>query len=145
MQTRLVDLKTRLLQTWGGFWKRGFWLLPVLVAATLVLFPFDWLGKIWPTYAMLFDLVFASVLAHEIGHATVFCLAGLLILLAFPALRRRPVLYLGIMALGALGEEVLQSLFKQHLPSVWDGRDMLLDLVGFGLAYGMVMLLRSRG
>lgn len=109
--------------------------VPVLMAGVLVLFPFDWLANVWPAYARLFDVVFATALAHHIGHATIFFLAGLLALFAFPALRPHPWLYLGVMALGALGEEALQSLFKLHLPTLGDGRDLLFDLIGFVAAY----------
>jgi hypothetical protein len=108
---------------------------PALVAGALVLFPFDWLADVWPAYARLFDVVFATALAHHIGHATIFFLAGLLALLALPGLRARPALYLAIMALGALGEEALQSVFKLHLPTLGDGRDLLFDLAGFTVAY----------
>ena len=122
--------------------KRAFWLLPALLAAVLVLFPFDWLGSIWPAYAQVFDVVFATALAHEIGHAALFGIAGLLVLFSFPRLRQQPFLYLVIMALGAVGEEALQDLFKLTPPSIWDGRDLLLDLIGFAVAYIIVRGLR---
>jgi hypothetical protein len=140
MQSSQTDLKMKFSRPVKGQRRRVLLLLPVLFAAILVLFPFDWLGTIWPAYAQLFDRVFATVLAHEIGHATVFFMAGLLILLAFPRLLRRPTLYLALMAIGALGEEVLQSLFKLSLPDIWDSRDLLLDLSGFVLAYGLARL-----
>jgi hypothetical protein len=131
-------------QKWPS--KRAFFLLPVLLAAGLVLFPFDWLGDVWPAYALVFDRVFATALAHEVGHATLFLIAGLLLLLSFPALRRRPALYLVIMGLGAVSEEALQDLFKLNMPSLWDGRDLLLDLTGFVLTYaGMYAVFWGRG
>lgn len=107
----------------------------VAAAGVLVLFPFDWLEQVWPAYGRVFDVVFATALAHHIGHATIFFIAGLLALAAFPALRARPLGYLGVMALGALGEEALQSLFKGQLPTLGDGRDLLFDLAGFTAAY----------
>jgi hypothetical protein len=125
--------------------KCAFFLLPALLAALLVLFPFDWLDDVWPPYAWVFDRVFATALAHEVGHATLFLLAGLLLLLSFPRLRHRPALYLVMMALGAVSEEALQDLFKLSLPSIWDGRDLLFDLTGFVLAYaGMRAVLWDR-
>src|SRR5260370_41497471 len=87
---------------------RFLWL--ALVATVLVLFPFDWLSDVWPAYALVFDRVFATVLAHEIGHATLFLLAGLLVLCSLARLRRHPFLYTLIMVLGALGEESFQAL-----------------------------------
>jgi hypothetical protein len=103
----------------------------VAAAGVLILFPFDWLANVWPAYSRLFDIVFATALAHHIGHATIFFLAGLLALFGFPALRPRPWRYLGVMALGALGEEALQSLFKHDLPTPGDARDLFFDLLGF--------------
>ena len=114
--------------------------MALLAAAVLVLFPFDWLGNVWPWYAQVFDVVFATALAHMIGHATIFFIASVLVLYSFPALRYRPVLYLAIMLLGAVGEEALQSLFKLQLPTMWDGRDLLLDSVGITVGYGVVRL-----
>ena len=114
--------------------------LALLAAAVLVLFHFDWLGNVWPWYAQIFDVVFATALSHMIGHATIFFIASVLVLLSFPALRYRPVLYFAIMLLGAVGEESLQSLFKLTLPTIWDGRDLLLDSVGFTVGYLVVRL-----
>lgn len=114
--------------------------LAVLIAAVLVLFPFDWLGNVWPWYAQIFDVVFATAMAHMIGHATIFFIASVLVLFSFPALRYRPVLYFAIMLLGAVGEEALQSLFKLVLPTIWDGRGLLLDSVGITVGYCVVRL-----
>jgi hypothetical protein len=111
-----------------------------LAAIVLVLFPFDWLGQVWPAYGQVFDQVFATAISHEIGHATLFFIAALLILSSFPALRSRPLRYFVVMVLGALGEEALQSLFKLQLPTIWDGRDLLLDLVGIVTAYFAIRL-----
>ena len=78
------------------------------VAGILVLFPFDWLGEVWPAYAAVFDRVFVNAQAHLIGHATLFGVAGLLVLYAFPPLRGRPGRYLLVMAMGAVGQEALK-------------------------------------
>lgn len=115
---------------------RFLWL--ALVAAILVLFPFDWLSDVWPAYALVFDRVFATVLAHEVGHATLFLLAGLLVLGSMPRLRRHPLLYTLIMVLGALGEESFQALSRWKTPNFGDGRDLSLDALGFVLAYLLV-------
>lgn len=114
----------------------SFWF--ALLAALLVLFPFDWLSDVWPAYALVFDRVFATVLAHEIGHATIFLLAGLLILCTLPRLRGHVLLYVLIMALGALSEETFQALSRWRTPNVGDGRDLGLDALGFALAYLLV-------
>lgn len=115
-----------------------FWL--ALLAAVLVLFPFDWLSDVWPVYALVFDRVFATVLAHEIGHATLFLLAGLLVHCAIPRLRRHALLYTLIMILGSLGEESFQALSRWRMPNFGDGRDLGFDALGFVLAYLLAWL-----
>lgn len=109
----------------------------VLLAAILVFFPFEWLSKIWPAYALVFDQVFATLPAHEIGHATVFLLAGLLVLFSISRLRRYPLLYAALMVVGLLGEELLQalSLHRWQLSSLIDGHAFVFDTLGLALAY----------
>lgn len=114
--------------------------VPVALAGTLVLFPFDWLAEVWPAYAVVFDQVFATARSHAIGHATIFGIAGLLVLFALPGLRLRPARYLALMVLGAIAEELLQDLFKRQIPTIWDARDLLYDLCGFVIAYVAVRL-----
>lgn len=119
---------------------RVLWL--ALPAAVLVFFPFEWLSNIWPAYARVFDRVFATMLAHEIGHATVFFLAGLLVLASIPRLRRYPLLYAAMMVLGLLGEELLQalSLNRWQLASLIDGHAFSFDTLGLVLAYLFVWI-----
>lgn len=114
--------------------------VPIALAGVLVLFPFDWLADVWPAYAAVFDQVFATVLSHAIGHATIFGIAGLLVLMALPGLRLRPARYLALMVLGAIAEELLQDLFKLQAPTIWDARDLLYDLCGYVIAYLAVRL-----
>lgn len=109
------------------------WLAPL--AALLVLFPFDWLSEAWPAFGRIFDLVFVSEREHALGHATLFMLAGLLVLGAVPRLRRHPALYTLIMIVGAVGEEFFQALSKWQMPNLGDGRDLGFDALGFALAY----------
>ncbi|HEU5228035.1 MAG TPA: hypothetical protein VFU49_09510 [Ktedonobacteraceae bacterium] len=104
----------------------------------LILFPFEWLSDIWPAYALVFDRVFATPLAHEIGHMTIFLLAGLLVLCSIARLRRSPLLAMIVLILGALGEELLQALSKRQLPNVGDMHDIGFDALGFVVAYLLV-------
>ena len=113
-------------------------LWPFLIALAIVLFPFDWLTKVWPAYRQVFDRVFVTARDHAIGHSALFFLLGLFALVVSPALRIRPLLYLGLMLLVTLGQEALQSLFKQELPNIYDGRDILFDLLGVVIAFGVV-------
>ena len=111
------------------------YLWPLLAALAVTLFPFDWLEEVWPAYGRVFDVVFATALSHEIGHATIFLLAGLFVLLSVPLVQRRPPLYFGLLLAVALGQEALQALSKWELPTLWDGRDLFFDLTGFALAF----------
>ncbi len=130
-------LKKQLLQS------RLLWLL--LVAIVLVLFPFDWLSQVWPAFGQVFDRIFVTARDHAIGHTTLFFIAALFVLFAVPVLRSRPIPYFVLMMLGAVGEEAFQSLSKRHLPSIWDGRDVLFDILGFTIAYIVVLLLSFTG
>lgn len=116
------------------------------LVAILVLFPFDWLTDVWPAYASLFDQVFRTARDHAVGHATLFLIAGGLMLLVFPALVGHPWRYAGLMALAALSQEAVQILARQAWPpSVWDARDLFFDTIGWSLALGMGWLVaRSR-
>lgn len=118
------------------------YLWPLLAALAVTLFPFDWLEEVWPAYARVFDVVFATALAHEIGHITIFLLAGLFVLLSVPLLQRRPLLYGGLLLAVALGQEALQALSKWELPTIRDGRDLFFDLTGFTLAFLLLWGLR---
>jgi hypothetical protein len=122
-----MNILVRLIQSrlsWG-----------VLLAATLVLFPFDWLSESWPAFGSLFDRVFVSAREHALGHSAVFLIAGLLVLYSLPRLRRTLALYLLTLSAAALGEEFFQGLSRWRLPEAGDGRDLAFDALGFVLAY----------
>ena len=70
-------------------------LWPLAIGAVLVLFPFDWLGNIWPAYQQVFERVFVGAREHHIGHSTLFFIVGLIVLLSFPTLRTRPIFISG--------------------------------------------------
>ena len=120
-------LKTIVIRLW-----------PLAIGLVLVLFPFDWLSNAWPAYRQVFEQVFVSAREHHIGHSTLFFIVGLIVLLSFPALRTRPVLYFGLMFSAAIAQELVQDLFKFVLPDLSDGTDLLFDAVGFTLAYLIV-------
>lgn len=112
------------------------WLLAI--GLVLVLFPFDWLANIWPAYRQLFEQVFIGARQHHIGHSALFFIVGLLVLVSFPALRSRPLLYLGLMISAAIAQEAVQDLFKLQLPDPADSLDLIFDVIGFIIAYLVV-------
>jgi hypothetical protein len=125
--------------------------LPRLATLTaglaLVLFPFGWLGEIWRPFGQVIDSLFSTASAHAIGHSSLFCLLGLLVLAIFPALLRRPWRYLGLLLLAGVGQEAFQLLYKGRLLLFDDLRDLATDLFGLLLAFAIVwvwMQLRGR-
>lgn len=127
------------LQRWA---RREVRLWPLALGLGVVLFPFDWLADVWPLFGRAFDVVFVTARDHAIGHTTMFFLLGLLILLSLPLLRLRPLWYSGGMLFVAFCQEALQDLFRQRPPNIWEGRDMLFDLLGAMTAFCVIWLWR---
>src|SRR6266542_3251839 len=80
-------------------------LAPLLVLLAFTLFPFGWLGELWPAFGRGLDLVFSNDGRHAIGHAALFCLLGAAALAVLPRLHARPVRYLGVLLLVGVGQE----------------------------------------
>lgn len=113
---------------------------PLVAGAAVVLFPFDWLSEAWPAFGAVFDRVFVTARDHAIGHTTLFFLLGILALLSLARLRLHPLIYSGLLVPMALGQEALQSVFKQEAPRIGDARDLFFDLLGWSLALGLIGL-----
>jgi hypothetical protein len=109
-------------------------LWPLAIGLVLVLFPFDWLATVWPAYRQ----VFVGAREHHIGHSALFFIVGLLVLINFPSLLSRPLLYFGLLISAAIAQEAVQDLFKFVLPDLTDSLDLLFDAVGFTIAYLVV-------
>jgi hypothetical protein len=107
-------------------------------ALALVLFPLGWLAEVWRPFGRVVDSLFPTVLEHAIGHASLFCLLGLLALVAIPALRRRSWRYLGLLMLAGVGQEAFQLLYKGRLLQFDDLRDLATDLLGLLAAFAIV-------
>ena len=119
--------------------------LAALAAALgLVLFPFGWLGEVWRPFGRVVDDLFPTAWEHAIGHASLFCLLGLVALIAAPALRRHPWRYLSLLLLAGVGQEAFQLLYKGRLLLFDDVRDLATDLAGLLLAFGFVWAWRRR-
>lgn len=105
------------------------WLLIGLLALTL--FPFGWLGEVWPLFGAIIGWVFASTLAHAIGHAVIFCLLGATLLQLYPTLLAHPWRYCCLMLLAGLAQEAFQLLYKQRPLAYDDFRDLAVDTAAF--------------
>lgn len=108
---------------------------PIALAMGCVLFPFYWLSTAWAPFGHLFSLIFATPQAYIAGHVILFCLVGLIMLTAMPALRKHAQLYILGLMLGAFSEEIIQILVNAHPGLHKDARNLLLDLCGILLAY----------
>ncbi|HEU5100465.1 MAG TPA: hypothetical protein VFU22_15660 [Roseiflexaceae bacterium] len=113
-------------------------LAPLLALLALTLFPFGWLGTLWPAFGHGIDAIFSTDMHHAIGHASLFCLLGLVALAVLPHLRDRPWRYLAIMLLAGVGQEFFQMLYKRRLLIFDNSRDLLTDLAGVLLAFVIV-------
>jgi hypothetical protein len=121
-------------------------LLPLLVLLAVALFPLGWLGQVWVPLGALIDWLFATTLAHAIGHAAIFFLLGCSLLASFPQLCTHPRLYAGLMLLASIGQEAFQLLSKQRTVLLFDDvRDVVIDCVAFALPFVLVWLWRRRG
>jgi hypothetical protein len=118
-------------------------LWPLLALGGLVLFPFGWLGEVWPPFGRVLDWGFATKREHAVGHSIMFGLLGLLLLTVFPLLQARLGLYLGAILAAGIGQETFQLLYKNR-PLVFDDfRDLAVDLTAALLVFLAVRLCRQ--
>jgi hypothetical protein len=110
---------------------------PLAGLLALALFPFGWLAEVWPLFDSFTELLFASEAAHAVGHSLIFALIGLALLLSFPALRRRPWLYLLVILAVGLGQEGFQLLYKARPVVLNDVTDLATDLVAAGVVWAL--------
>ena len=113
-------------------------LAPLLVLLALTLFPFGWLGELWPAFGRGLDLAFPDDRRHAVGHALLFCMLGSTMLMLLPALRAKPARYLSALMLIGIGQEFFQMLYKGRLLLFDDSRDLLTDLAGIVAAFVLV-------
>jgi hypothetical protein len=121
---------------------RRIW--PVVALLLLVLFPFGWLGEVWPAFGALTGLIFATAREHAAGHTALFLVLGTTLLLVVPALRSRPAAYCLLMLLAGIAQEAFQLAYKQRPLAFDDGRDLVTDLAGALLALALVWGCRWR-
>ncbi|MCG8346269.1 MAG: hypothetical protein MI924_00630 [Chloroflexales bacterium] len=117
---------------------------PLLALLAIALFPFGWLGEIWPAFGALLSWHFDTVLAHAVGHMLIFSMLGIVLLYSFPKLLSHPLWYFGLIMLAALGQEGFQLLYKQRSLVVDDFRDLAIDLIVGGLVFAIAWLMVRR-
>jgi hypothetical protein len=116
--------------------------LPLAILLLLALFPYGWLGELWPATGDFINEYFYSARRHAVGHVFIFLFLGLAVLMAFPNLKERPWLFFGIMLVAALGQEFFQAVYKNILDIYDTSRDIFTDMVGLMVAFGLVWLVK---
>ena len=119
-------------------------LVPLLVLLSLTLFPFGWVGELWPAFGRGIDHTFPTDGWHALGHAALFFMLGLAALWVLPQLRTRPRRYLGLLMLIGVGQEFFQMLYKGRLLLFDNSRDLLTDVAGILLAFAVVWFWQRR-
>ncbi len=123
---------------------RAYALLTALLA--FALFPFGWLTKYSDFADRLIDTLFPNEAAHAVGHSLLFLAIGAALLAVFPALRRRPGRYFGLVLLVAVAQEGLQLLYKRRPVVINDITDIGVDLVAAGVMFALwYMWMRAAG
>jgi hypothetical protein len=112
-------------------------LLALLIVA--ILFPVGWLGTLRPGIDN-FGEAFMTARAHAIAHAVLFGVLALFLYVNFPRIRTEPVLFIGIVLMLAVGQELGQLLYKQRPLAFDEYRDVAIDLFA---ATGMWMAART--
>jgi VanZ family protein len=113
---------------------------PFLLALLIALFPYGWITRFSIPFQEFMDMLFPSVRAHAIGHTSMFFFLGSAVLITFPQLRTRPILFFGLMLLAGIAQEGFQLAYKQR-PIVFDDvRDLIPDMFGAALALGVIQL-----
>ncbi|MCL4871022.1 MAG: hypothetical protein KJ063_18845 [Anaerolineae bacterium] len=117
-----------------------------LIFLALALFPYGWLARLWPPFGLFVDWLFATEMAHHIGHSVVFATLGWFLLTVFPALRERFGLYIILIGVMGASQELLQLWYKQRPLGINDGKDLLVDVAAaaiFFLLYHQINNLRT--
>lgn len=107
------------------------------VVVSLALFPFGWLTGLSPLAQAVGAALFSTEAAHAVGHSLIFMAIGVMLLLAFPSLRRRPGRYVALILAVALGQEGFQLLYKGRGVALNDLTDVGIDLVAAGLVLAL--------
>ena len=135
------------LQRQNNFKLNSRWLLAgllLLVGAALFpygLIPFGRILSFSPALRHEMYHLFATWQAHVIGHAALFFVLGTAVLLAFPALLKRPKLYFGIILLLGVLQEFFQIVGFKHRGVVFDDIfDVAVDLTGAFVAFLLLRL-----
>ncbi|MCA9975401.1 MAG: hypothetical protein KC413_06610 [Anaerolineales bacterium] len=102
----------------------------------LALFPYGWLAERWWLFGHVADFIFATELAHVVGHLVLFAMMGTAVLTTLPRLQRQPRLYFALILGLGLVQEVLQLVsFKKRPFAANELLDIIVDLLGAFIAY----------
>ena len=136
------------LQQQNNFKLNSRWLLVgllILVGVALFpygLIPFDRLLSFSPTLRHDFYHLSATWQAHVVGHAAIFFVIGMAVLLRFSSLLYRPKLYFGLMVTLGILQEFFQIIGFKHRGLVFDDFfDVFVDLTGALIVFLLLRLI----
>ena len=110
-------------------------LFPFVLFLGAALFPYGWLAHLWPPFGLLVDWLFATEMAHHVGHSVIFATLSWFLLTVFPGLRERFGLFLSLIGLLGASQELLQLWYKQRPLGINDGKDLLVDIAAATLFF----------
>ncbi len=108
----------------------------VLMLILMALVPYGWATQYSATAHYVIDHLLGGEPAHIVGHFLLFMLMGTAVLVIFPRLKQHPTLYFSLILFIGLVQELLQLVtFKMHAFSLAELFDLMVDLLGAGLAF----------
>ncbi|NJP05529.1 MAG: hypothetical protein HC837_07875 [Chloroflexaceae bacterium] len=104
--------------------------LPLLLIYLVIFFPTGWLIEHWLRSGenLWLSRFFYSEKAHTLAHTIIFLGSGLVLLMTFPGLQRRFLLYLSLILLAGLLQEGFQLLYKRRGVAWNDLFDLTVDM-----------------
>lgn len=136
----VVCVKMKAMTYWKRLQHTPLYTWPLLlILVIMVLLPYGWLAEQWSLFHTVIDFLFSTEFAHTIGHLTIFMVLGTAVLRVFPRLQQQPRLYLALIVALGVAQEILQLVtFKHHAVSLDEGYDLLIDIIGAGIALSII-------
>lgn len=111
-----------------------------------ILFPLNWLRRQSPLLRRFFDAAFSAEWVHVLMHMLLYAVLVILLVYTFhltPTFRTALILIGSILLIGIV-QEAFQLIVKSRPWNCWDSFDLLVDLVGGAIGYGLSQFINSR-
>jgi len=119
-------------------------LLSIWVLA--MLFPLNWLRRQSLLLRRFFDAAFSAEWVHVLMHMLLYAVLVMLLVRTFhlPHSIRTALILIGTILLIGIVQEAFQLIVKSRPWNCWDSFDLLVDLVGGAIGYGLSQFINSR-